>query len=84
MDLNRFSHARKTKQPHHSQSDEVGHHFNNYPSKQKQSRLVGPVLHAPTTFILENLLNEKLESRRVLLVDLQVMMIRFLEQATLF
>ena len=72
VDLNRFKpRAGKTTQPIIPRIDEVGHHlFNNYPSKQKQADWLDRY-YTPYYLHLENLLNEKSEQhKRVLLVDL--------------
>ena len=72
VDVNRFKpSAGKATQPIIPRIDEVGHQlFNNYPSKQKQADWLEQY-YTPYYLHLENLLNEKSEQhKRVLLVDL--------------
>ena len=72
VDVNRFKpRAGKTTQPIIPRIDEKGNLlFNNYPSKQKQSDWLERY-YTPYYLHLENLLNEKSEQhKRVLLVDL--------------
>ena len=72
VDVNRFKpRTRKATQPIIPRIDEVGNQlFNNYPSKQKQSDWLERY-YTPYYLHLENLLNEKSEQhKRVLLVDL--------------
>ena len=72
VDVNRFKpRAGKTTQPIISRIDEKGNLlFNNYPSKQKQADWLEQY-YTPYYLHLENLLNEKSEQhKRVLLVDL--------------